>query len=77
MKPEIRSRTQEPVGVIAAQARQMPDQVERLRYLQGRITIASRINWRGIQVWPPGKAVIAVVSGATALGVAILAWRAF
>ncbi len=77
MKPEIQSRGQQSVRVIAEQARQMPDQVERLRYLRSLITIAPRGHWRGIQLWPPGKAVIAVVSAATALGVAILTWRAF
>ena len=77
MKAEIQSRSQQSVRVIAEQARQMPDQVERLRYLQSLITIAPHHHWRGIQLWPPGKAALAIVSAATALGIAILTWRAF
>ncbi len=39
MKLEVRSRTQESVDQIVGQARQIPDHVQRLRYLKEAVTL--------------------------------------
>jgi hypothetical protein len=77
MRPEIKSRIHVSVHRIAKRAREMPDQVERLRYLRSAIVIDPCGNRRGIQLWPPGRAAMVVTAIAGLAGVAVLIWRAF
>ena len=74
MRREIVSRNQEPVRRIAKQARQMADQVERLRYLRSLLMMVPRNHRWGVPPWAP---LMVVLAGLAALVTAILMWREF
>jgi hypothetical protein len=73
VKLEVRSTVEEqPVEQIDAQARRMPDQVERLRYLRALLilTPAGTRWWRRL----PARELAAIGVAAALIGLAILVW---
>ncbi len=74
MKLEIVSTSEQPVRQIARQARQIPDPVERLRYLRGLLRMVPRNRRWGTASWPP---VVIALAALAALAAVILMWRSF
>ena len=73
MRLEVRSTVEEqPVEQIDAQARRMPDQVERLRYLRTLLilTPVGTRRWRRL----PVRELAAIGLAAVLIGMAILVW---
>ena len=69
MQLEIRSKTEEPVAEIAGQARRIADEIERLRYLRGTVTLVPVApRWR---VWLQSPTVAAIIAAAI-IGIAIV-----
>ncbi len=73
MRLEVRSTIEEqPVEQIDAQARRMPDQVDRLRYLRSLLILAPGATrwWKRL----PAREVAAIALAAVLIGMAILVW---
>ena len=70
--PKIHARTREPVGRIAKRAAQIPDQVQRLRFLRGSV-IMDRTATRKLR-WLPAAGAI---GAAAAVTTAVVMWTQF
>ena len=73
---EVQARGEQAVEQIDAEARRMPDQVERLRHLRAFLILSPRrFRWRSF-LWkrPPLLELTALVMAAALIGVAILVW---
>jgi len=62
------------VPQVVKQASRMADQVDRLRYLRGAVTVGPG-RPRGIHQWLDGMAVWIIAAAATAVGFALVLWR--
>ena len=74
MRLEVRSTIREPIDQIARQAYRMPDQVQRLRYLRGLVTLSpATARWR---LWARSRPAVAIGAVAILIGAAFLVWHA-
>jgi hypothetical protein len=76
MRLQIASTSEQPVRRIARQARQIPDPIERLRFLRGLLRIVSRRRRWDVPSWPPLIMALAALAAAILIAT-VLMWKEF